>query len=390
MLLRLSFVFIFFVLSLSAQERPLYQASFKSHSTGIFLPVSLNGQECTFLFDTGASFVVLDKSFRHLLGEPLSLEEAQARTGIEFASKYIITPNGKIKLEMFQAISLKLGPLQIANRFPYILADLQSLWPFAGEKFCGILGMSFLHQFRWEIDFEHSTVKGYVGAEPYGGKYSAKTPIFWSHSHIPQVFVNLQGKQIAFDIDTGDNGSGRIRKENLIFLEGQSQILASQKQDIITVSSLSVSEEYRLRAIRFANVLYPKIVMQESGQNAIGLHFLKRHDIVFDFPFSMLYLQHHKDYAKVQSLDKSGVRIILQDNKLIVFSVKPQKGARLKGIKKGDEILSVKGVDNLDLYTVRKLTRGAEGKELFMKVIREGEILDGYVRLGAEPLCPNN
>ena len=369
-----------------AQERPLYEGDFKTKGSGIFLPVNFDGKECSFLFDTGASFVVLDKSFRHLLAKPLSLKEAQARTGIEFKSKHIITPNGEIELEMFKAISLKLGSLQVANRFPYILADLQPLWPFSGEKFCGILGMSFLHQFRWEIDFDTQKVKGYIGAEPYMGEYTARTPIFWSHSHIPQVSMHLQGKKVAFDIDTGDNGSGRIRKENLIFLQAQSQILASQKQEIVTVSSLSVSREYRLRSVRFANVLYPKIVLQESGQNAIGLNFLKRHNIIFDFPFSMLYLQHHKDYAKVQALDKSGLRIILQEKKLIVFSVKPHKGAILKNIKKGDEILSVKGHKDLNLYEMRKLTRGEEGSEFFVKIKRGGKVLDAYIRLGEEPL----
>ena len=386
MLRRYSFFFLLFFLSLSAQEKPLYEASFNPRSSGLFLPVNLDGKECKFLFDTGASFVVLDKSFRGLLGKSLSLKEAQARTGIEFASKHIITPNGKIELKMFQAIPLKLGNLQVANRFPYITADLQSLWPFSGEKFCGILGISFLHQFRWEIDFDKAKIKAYIGVEPYMDSYSARTPIFWSRGGIPQVSVNFQGKPIAFDIDTGDNSSGRIRKENLIFLQGQSQILSFQKQDIVTVSSLSVSREYRLRTLRFANVLYPKIVLQESGQNALGLGFLKRHNIVFDFPFNMLYLQHHKDYAKVIALDKSDLRVIVRNKKLIVFSMKSHKQAIIKGIKKGDEILSVKDVKDLDLYTMRELLRGNEGQELFLKIRRNSKVLDGYIRLGREAL----
>jgi len=318
--MRASLLLLLLFVSLYAEERALYKASFITESTGIFLPVQLDGRECSFLFDTGASFVVLDKSFRHLVAKPLSLKEAEARTGIKFASKHIRTPNGEVKLEMYKAFPLRLGKLQIANRFPYLLADLKALWPFSGEKFCGILGVSFIRQFRWEIDFKKGEIKAYVGAEPYMQGYSARTPIFWSKARIPQVAVNFQGKEIAFDIDTGDNGSGRMKKENLLFLQERSQILASQKQEIVTVSSLSMSKEYRLRSLSFANVLYPKVVMQESAQNAIGLAFLKRHNIVFDFPFNMLYLQHHKDYAAKQELDKSGLRVVIQDEKLIVYS----------------------------------------------------------------------
>ena len=384
--MKASLLFLLLLISLYAKERPLYESSFNTESTGIFLPVKVDGEECSFLFDTGASFVVLDKSFRHLMRKPLSLKEAEARTGIKFASKHIQTPNGEVRLEMFKSFPLRLGKLQIANRFPYLLADLQALWPFSGEKFCGILGISFLHQFRWEIDFDEGRIKAYIGAEPYMQDYSARTPIFWSKARIPQVAVNFQGKEIAFDIDTGDNGSGRIRKENLIFLQQRSQILASQKQEVVTVSSMSISKEYRLRSMRFANVLYPKVVMQESSQNAIGLAFLKRHNIVFDFPFNMLYLQHHKDYALKQELDKSGLRIILQGEKLIVYNKKPHKNALIKGIQKGDEILSVKGIKDLNLFKMRSLVREEEGKEIFLKIKHQGEVREAYIRLGKDPL----
>jgi hypothetical protein len=211
-------VFLFVGL-LFAQEKPLYEHDFNTQSSGIFLPVEIDGKECKFLFDTGASFVVLDKQFRHLLSTPLSTQQVQARTGLKFAGDSIITPNGEIKLEMFKAVSLKLGRLQIKNRYPYILADLQSLWPFSGEKFCGILGTSFLYQFRWEIDFDKGKIRAYFGDEPYMGSFNTRAPIFWSASRIPQVQVSLQAQNIAFDIDVGDNGSGRIIKQNVKYIK---------------------------------------------------------------------------------------------------------------------------------------------------------------------------
>jgi aspartyl protease len=79
-------LFFFFTLFLHAEERPFYQHDFDTQSTGIFLPVQIDNETCMFLFDTGASFVVLDNQFEHLLGEALSLREAQARTGIKFAT----------------------------------------------------------------------------------------------------------------------------------------------------------------------------------------------------------------------------------------------------------------------------------------------------------------
>ena len=84
MKMKLSLFLFFFLAFLYGQERPLYQSQFDTRKSGIFLPLSIDGKECSFLFDTGASFVVLDKSFKHLLAEPLTLEEAQEQTGLSF------------------------------------------------------------------------------------------------------------------------------------------------------------------------------------------------------------------------------------------------------------------------------------------------------------------
>jgi hypothetical protein len=270
--------------------------------------------------------------------------------------------------------------------FPYVLADLKPLWPFAGEKFCGILGSSFLHQFRWEIDFDKESIKAYIGAEPYEGGYSSSIPISWSFGHIPQVTLDLHGKEVFFDIDTGDNGSGRVRKENFLFLQKMGQVLSSRKEETITISSLSSSREFRLKYFTFANNIYPKLVMQESRQNAVGLSFLRRHDVVLDFPFNRLYLKAHKDHAVKQELDKSGLRVILKDEKLIVFSIKSEKGALVEGIQKGDEIISVNEESDLSLDKVRKILRGKEGTALSITIRRSSKVSTARVVLGKDPL----
>ena len=383
MRLLLGYLLLFSILF--AQERPLYEHDFNTQTTGLFLPVEIDGKECKFLFDTGASFVVLDKSFRHLLSTPLTAKQVQARTGLQFGGDSIITPNGEIKLEMFKAVSLKLGRLQVKNRYPYILADLQSLWPFSGEKFCGILGTSFLHQFRWEIDFQRGKVRAYFGDEPYMGSFTSRAPIFWSAARIPQVKVTFRGQNIAFDIDVGDNGSGRIIKENMKSLQRAGLITKTHSQKVVTVSSFSSSEEFRLKKFRFANVLYPDIVMQTSKQNALGLAFFRRHNVVFDFPFNMLYLEHHQDYAAFQELDKSGIRVILQDNKLIVFSTKSLKKAVVKGIRVGDEILTANG-KKVSLFQMRKLLREKRGTRIFLEMRREDGVHKASIVLGKDPL----
>lgn len=337
-----------------------------------------------FLFDTGASFVVLDESYRHLLAEPMSIKEAESHMGIELSDRGVVTPNGEIALQLYKSVPMKLGRLQIANRFPYILADLKPLWPLSGVEFCGVLGSSFLHQFRWDIDFEKGEIKAYIGVTPYEGKREYFSPITWSRGYIPQLELELEGKTVSLDIDTGDAGSGRLTQDNIDFLKRKGLIIGTHHREVFTVSGSSQHEEFRLEKLRLKGRDYPGVVLQESQQNALGLAFFRRHNIVLDFPFNRLYLQPHKDYAAKEESDKSGIRLVLKKGKIIVFSIKPLQGADTNGVKEGDEIISVNGKSDLTLYQVRRTLKGKEGVEITLGIKRNEKLYDVKIVLGKD------
>lgn len=382
-----SLLFILFsITTLFASERVFYEERFNTDASAIFLPVQIDNKECMFLFDTGASFVVLDKRHRHLLAEPMSLAEAEAYVGVELSDRGVVTPNGEIALQLYKSVPLKLGRLQVANRFPYILADLQPLWKISGVEFCGVLGSSFLHQFRWEIDFKRGKIRAYIGATPYEGKKDYFASISWNRGYIPQLKLQLEGKEISFDIDTGDTGSGRLVQENIDFLKHKGLIVGTHKREVFTVSGSSEHEEVRLDNLRLRGRDYPDVILQESLQNALGLGFLKRHHVILDFPFNRLYLQPHKNYTYKEEVDKSGIRLVSQNKKVIVFSIKPIRGANIKDLKKGDEIISVNGRRDLSLYQIREVLRGKEGSALAIVLKRGGKPHEINIILGKAPL----
>ncbi len=382
-----SLLFILFSITvLFADEKAFYEERFNTDGSAIFLPVQIDNKECMFLFDTGASFVVLDKAYRHLLAEPMSVAEAESHMGVELSGRGVLTPNGEIALELYKSVPLKLGRLQIANRFPYILADLRPLWKLSGVEFCGVLGSSFLHQFRWEIDFNKGTIKAYLGITPYDGKRDPFASISWSRGYIPQLDLELEGKEISFDIDTGDTGSGRLLQENIDFLKDRGVIIGTHHREVFTVSGSSEHEEVRLKRLRLQGRDYPDIILQESQQNALGLGFFKRHNVVLDFPFNRLYLQPHKDYANKEEVDKSGVRLVSQDKKIIVFSIKPIPGADTTGLRRGDEIISVNGRGDMSLYQIRKALSAQEGTALTLGLKRQDNIYEVNIVLGKAPL----
>lgn len=379
-------VILFSINILSASERPFYEERFNTDGRAIFLPVQIDNKECMFLFDTGASFVVLDKSFRYLLAEPMSIKEAESHMGVELSERGIVTPNGEIALQLYKSVPMKLGRLQVANRFPYILADLKPLWPLSGVEFCGVLGSSFLHQFRWDIDFDKGEIKAYIGVTPYEGKREYFSPITWNRGYIPQLELKLEGKKISFDIDTGDAGSGRLLQENIDFLKRKGLIVGTHKREVFTVSGSSQHEEFRLEKLHLKGRDYPGVVLQESQQNALGLAFFRRHNIVLDFPFNRLYIQPHKDYAEKEESDKSGVRLVLEQGKIIVFSIKPIQGAYTNGVQEGDEIITVEGRSDVSLYQTRRAFRGKEGAIITLGIKRNEKLYDVKIVLGKDPM----
>jgi len=382
-----SILFILFSINLLfAAEKAFYEGAFDTENVGLFLPVQIDGGECMFLFDTGASFVVLDRSYRHLLGKPLSLKEAESHLGLKLSKRGIITPNGEIALELYKAVPLKLGRFQIANRFPYVLADLKPLWPLSGVEFCGVLGSSFLHQFRWSIDFEKGNIKGYIGVSAYGNESKRGIPIHWSRAFIPQLKLFIQGKEFLLDIDTGDIGSGRFTRENLIFLKSRGVVHSSHQKEVFTVSGSSYHEEFRLQSFDLNGHEYPGLVFQESKQNALGMAFFRRHSVVFDFPFNRLYLEPNKDYQDADTVDKSGVRLILQDGKVRVTKIVPLEGAKTEGLRSGDEVISIDGEKEISLYQARKRLRGKAGRQLNIGIKRDMQIHEVDIVLGKNPL----
>ncbi len=377
---------LFSINLLFAAERAFYQEEFDAQKEGIFLPVHIDGKECMFLFDTGASFVVLDKRYQYLLGELLSLKEAESQLGLKLSDQGIITPNGEIALELYKAVPLKLGRFQIANRFPYLLADLKPLWPLSGVEFCGVLGSSFLHQFRWEIDFKEGIIKGYIGVEPYDAETSDSLPVHWSRAFIPRLELVMYDKKFLFDIDTGDIGSGRFKAGELGYLKQKNAFESSYQKEVFTISGSSYHEEFRLKDLYVNGHLYPETVFQESKQNALGLGFLRRHKVVLDFPFDRLYLERYEDDMHREEVDKSGIRLVLQEGKIMIHEIMPFAGAQTEGLERGDELVSIKGEKEISLYKVRELFRGKTGSILSLGIRRDSLMYEVDIVLGEDPL----
>ena len=76
----------------------------------IFLPVIINDLPYELLFDTGATFTVLDSSFKPLLGKPID-------------KSVVETTVGKTDIDMYKPVGISAGSLDLSNKHAFLLTD---------------------------------------------------------------------------------------------------------------------------------------------------------------------------------------------------------------------------------------------------------------------------
>ncbi len=235
-----------------------------------------SGEELPFLLDTGAPVTCLDESLLPRLGRRLG-----EVTGSNFGVQH--------QVGVYEAPQLWLGhtPLKMTgtNVITWNFKQGPSKGPY---PYVGILGMHVLLNYCIQLDFAAHRMRFLdpVGADRSGwGAAFAMTDVGDGCLAISENLVGAQGPGSL--IDTGYRGDGFLTPElfqrwtNHARLAGDGEMRAPQA---------------RLGQERYSNVRYLNAESLSLGDlprpyNGIGLYFLSRHLVTFDFPNHTMYLK---------------------------------------------------------------------------------------------------
>jgi predicted aspartyl protease len=347
-------------------ESVLFEANLEETMDAVLLPVTIEGKSYSFLFDTGSTFTVFDKSLEHLLGKPL-----QIRLKTE-------TPANGMSLSFFKSIDVMLGKLNLKTRSPFMTADLKFMSKVLGRGFQGIIGMSFIHKYIWELDFDQKIIRVLSSdSKITSSDYDTSINIHATSRGAPVIMIELIENSIPFLIDTGGTGSGQLTKDVIGLLIEQRLVSDVASDAMVSISGVHFTRRVRINHFKVGSLEYRNLLMGESQQNAIGLRFLKRHRSVLDFPNKRLYLRKGL-YSILDREDKSGIKIINDNGKIIIELFDKRGPAVVAGLKKGDIIKSINGmpVNGNDLLRVRDILKGENGKEIIIKINRDGKSIE--------------
>jgi hypothetical protein len=246
----------------------------KGAGTGDMLLLTLHlkyGDKLTFIMDTGAPLTVLDSSLVQGLGKQLG--------STKITSMYGQTPS-----HYYQAPGLYLGDTRLSTGPRVLTMDLSPLssdeihFAHANHHFMGVLGLDCLRHYCIQLDFAARKIRFLDSNQLHPEDLGEAFPLEFSHGHtfVHENLVGIKGTKSL--IDTGCNSDGCLTPK-----------LFRQWAD--SPSQGAPHEEHRPNGVLGGHT-YSHLQLNGDGKiNALGLAFLARNLVTFDFPNQTMYLK---------------------------------------------------------------------------------------------------
>jgi len=251
------------------------EASF-NHEAGrgglLLVNISLaSGEELPFIVDTGAPFCVLDKSLEPRLGKPLQHYDLHSMFGVS-------------PTQLYKSPQLCLGDVPLEIGATIATMDCSQLSKSLNEsghsnyRVMGVLGRECLRQYCLQLDFRNQKLRFLIFRRLDLQKLGEAFPL--ELFHFP-TYVAVQGnlagdRRAASLVDTGMTFDGDIS-----FKPWAQQALFKKyyRKDLIFTNGI------------FGGYNYTKLCLGNGQANVLGLGFLSRNLVTFDFPKRVKYLK---------------------------------------------------------------------------------------------------
>ncbi len=331
----------------------------------ILLPVTFKGKEYLFVLDTGSSHTAFDVSLKHELGEVNKIEKA-------------LTLGSPIKAEIYDAPKAFLGPLNLKDSNEVSCLDLKMLSLIDGRTISGIIGMNFLKRHILQIDFDQGTLSFIQTFEDHSPNWGIELLIRYGTLGWPYITGEISDSINAdFVIDTGSNSTGAL--SNDIFEKITSEKKPKTSESLFaTASGVIRKRECRIDSISVGSFEYKQLIFSEANWSHLGLSFLSRHIVTFDFPNNRIYLKKGIQFKRKDETDMSGLHLLRISGNTVVYSIDEDSPAQKAGIVSKDIILKVDDNDanTINIYDLRRLLMSQDKQNITMTIKRGENVKD--------------
>lgn len=342
-------------------------AEFKVAKQGemILLPIKFKGKEYSFMLETGCPLSVFDISLKHELGDVKGIARTQTGGSV------------MIDVQLFDTPEAFLGPLNLQDGGQVLCVDHQMFSLILGREISGAIGMNFLKKYVIQIDFDKGRLLFIQPTDSPDPGWGEELAITYGSQGLAYITGTVIGNiDVNFLIDTGMNYTGDLETKIFKDIIKKSRETKVSK-DIVQVAGETIQERsFRLDGLSVGSLKYQGLILDASSSSRLGLQFLSRHIVTFDFPNSKAYFKKGRNFEKTDEADMSGLHLLRIPNGTIVHSVDKDSPAEKAGIRANDVILSVcnKDAKKYDIQELRRFLKSGDGQEITMTIKRGNEV----------------
>jgi hypothetical protein len=366
--------------ALMPQANSDIQVPFRIGQTAIIVDAEVNKKPVSLMFDTGFSgSVLVDTSIN--LGKP---------TGSMTLRDFV----GELSAPTTKLTSLKLGnkAINIGGMEAVQMPDAGSSFAY-GQHVDGIMGFQVIKDEITEINFQknmfifHPRSLDISKRKPDNKTtFLAKLLPIGANSMEMEV-VHPNGKSMTLALDTGNSFYATTHKDVLERIGVWDSGREPKFTSLAGVASGAVTSfNYRfpklsIFGVPVENSTWDVIDLPSSsaeGDGTVGFGFLKNFNIIIDYDRRYIWLENFTGKVANVEAGETGISATYSDraNGVVVVRVSPDTPAALAGIKEGDQILSIDGIDlNREGYQkVRTMLEGEPGSKVKLAIKRGGSL----------------
>ena len=335
----------------------------------IRVPVNAFGKTLYFLLDTGFTVSAIDAKYKSYLGEAAGTYSAESPLGTNnvlpvFHCLEISIAGKSMELEKIACLDLKMARL------------------ISGQPCDGILGMDFFSKNVASIDFDNKVFSLNDTVPENVRETFVAVPLKQFNQHYTAEISANHTQILDLLIDTGDNSSISFNSEawQKVFSTNQANEITVTIAGVgnrVAQSKIGVVGQMAIEGLNYTN-LHATYIHNPDDPSHLGLGFFRRHNVTFDFANQMLYLEPSQQFSMPDKEDMSGLHLLRDGERTIVYSVDENSPAFADGIRAKDIIKSVNGQNTsvLTMKAIRRTLQSHDGDKDTLQVRRGDDLLD--------------
>jgi hypothetical protein len=185
--------------------------------------------------------------------------------------------------------------------------------------------------------------------------------LYYNETGIPVLNLDIADRRtVAFRLDTGFLGgtAGNLDMSTIAALTWDGSLKDTGRRSGLTWIHGDVpAREVQLSRTRLGAYEHQGLPFIEGQFNVLGLGYLSRYFVAFDFQNHQLMLKRGQRYDNPNRQNMLGARLVRRGGDTLVFGINPATPAFDGGLRDGDRILSIdrRDASELSLFELRSL-----------------------------------